>query len=145
MDLLFVEYFALLCRSGLGLSTKGHYPVGEGIHLGRRGDQEMRKNKIPIVFTVLLALFFFSPSPFPPIPSFCSPAFADWAFVVLGDSREDFQRDHVFPQMLQEIKETAYKLKDREVRPEFLLHLGDFELRWGTRESLESWWSPNRG
>ncbi len=33
--------------------------------------------------------------------------------------------------MLQKIKETAYKFKDREVRPEFLLHLGDFELRGG--------------
>jgi len=105
----------------------------------------MRRNRIPPVFTVLLAVFIFPPSPLLPIPSFCSPAFADWAFVVLGDSREDFQRDHVFPQMLQEINETAYKVKDREVRPEFLLHLGDFELRWGTRESLERFQERMKG
>jgi hypothetical protein len=72
-------------------------------------------------------------------------AYADWAFVVLGDSREDFQRDHVFPQMLREINETAYKIKDQEIRPEFLLHLGDFELRWGTRESLERFQERMKG
>ncbi len=105
----------------------------------------MGRNKIPIGLTLLLALFFFSPSPYSPIPSFSSPAFADWAFVVLGDSREDFQRDHVFPQMIREINETAYKIKDQEIKPEFLLHLGDFELRWGNRESLERFQERMKG
>lgn len=102
----------------------------------------MRRNKKLVGFAFLLTLFFFSLFSF---PSFCSPVSADWAFVILGDSREDFRRDHVFPKMLQEINETAYRIKDREVRPEFLLHLGDFELRWGTRESLERFQERMKG
>jgi hypothetical protein len=47
--------------------------------------------------------------------------------------------------MLREIKETAYKIKDQEIRPKFLLHLGDFELRWGTRESLERFQKRMKG
>jgi 3',5'-cyclic AMP phosphodiesterase CpdA len=65
------------------------------------------------------------------------PAFADWLFAVVGDSREDYKRDQVFPEMIKEINQTACKVKDQELRPEFLLHLGDFEMRRGSRESLE--------
>lgn len=68
---------------------------------------------------------------------FCPPSFADWQFVVCGDSREDFRRDQVFPEMIKDINQTSYKIKDQELRPEFLLHLGDFELKRGSRESLE--------
>ena len=35
------------------------------------------------------------------------PAFADWAFVVMGDSRDDYKRHQVFPEMIKEISQTA--------------------------------------
>jgi hypothetical protein len=62
---------------------------------------------------------------------------ADWAFVILGDTREDFRRGQVFPEMIKELNQTVFKVKDQELKPEFLLHLGDFELKRGSRESLE--------
>jgi len=65
------------------------------------------------------------------------PALADWLFAVVGDSRDDYRRDQVFPEMIKEVNQTACKFKDQELKPEFLLHLGDFELRRGSRESLE--------
>lgn len=67
----------------------------------------------------------------------CPPAFAEWLFTTLGDSRDDYRRSQVFPQMIREINQTAYRIKEQELRPEFLLHLGDFELQRGSRESLE--------
>jgi hypothetical protein len=68
---------------------------------------------------------------------FCPRVFADWAFVVLGDSRQDSQRDQVLPEIIKDVNETAYRIKGQEVRPEFLLHLGDFEEVWGSRQALE--------
>jgi 3',5'-cyclic AMP phosphodiesterase CpdA len=68
---------------------------------------------------------------------FCPPTHADWAFVILGDTREDFKRGQVFPEMIKELNQTVFKVKDQELKLEFLLHLGDFELKRGSRESLE--------
>ena len=68
---------------------------------------------------------------------FAAPAYAEWLFTIVGDSREDYRRAQVFPEMVKEINQTVWKIKDQEVRPEFLLHLGDFEYRRGGRESLE--------
>ncbi len=67
----------------------------------------------------------------------CPQGHADWAFVILGDTREDFKRAQVFPEMIKEINQTAIKFRDQELKLEFLLHLGDFELKRGSRESLE--------
>ena len=67
----------------------------------------------------------------------CPPVFADWAFVVMGDSQQDSRRDQVFPEILKDINETAYRIRGQEIQPEFLLHLGDFEELWGSREALE--------
>ena len=77
---------------------------------------------------IFIAFFTFFPS---------APALADWLFAVVGDSRDDYKRDQVFPEMIKEINQTACKFKDQELKPEFLLHLGDFEFRWGSRESLK--------
>jgi hypothetical protein len=49
-------------------------------------------------------------------------ALADWAFVVLGDSREDFRRHRVFGEILQGIHQTAYRIKGQGWKPEFFLH-----------------------
>lgn len=68
---------------------------------------------------------------------FCPPIFADWAFVVLGDSQQDSKRDRVFSEILKDVNETAYRIRGQEIKPEFLLHLGDFEELWGTRQALE--------
>ncbi len=84
-----------------------------------------------------LAVFFLFLCLLIPHPFLTQPALADWAFAVLGDSRDDFRRDRVFPGMLQEIRDTSYRIKGQEIKPEFILHLGDFELLWGSRESLE--------
>jgi len=55
----------------------------------------------------------------------------------LGDSQQDSKRDQVFSEILKDVNETAYRIRGQEIRPEFLLHLGDFEELWGTRQSLE--------
>jgi hypothetical protein len=79
-----------------------------------------------------LLLFFFLP-----FYLFCPLALADWMFAVVGDTREDFKYGQVFPEMIKEINATTLKMKDREMKAEFLLHLGDLELGRGNRESLE--------
>ena len=87
-----------------------------------------RESSWGLAVLIFVAFFTFSLSP---------PAFADWLFAVVGDSREDYKRDQVFPEMIKEINQTACQFKDQELKPEFLLHLGDFEMRRGSRESLE--------
>ena len=87
-----------------------------------------RENSRGLAFLIFISFVIFLLSP---------PAFADWLFAVVGDSREDYKRDQVFPGMIQEINQTACTVKDQELKPEFLLHLGDFELKRGSRESLE--------
>ena len=78
-----------------------------------------------IWFIVLFSFFFYSP------------ALAHWQFAVCGDSREDYRYHQVFPEMIKHLNHTSYKIKDQDLQPEFLLHLGDFELKRGSRESLE--------
>jgi hypothetical protein len=46
-----------------------------------------RKGSKGIGFLIFISFFIFLLSP---------PAFADWLFAVLGDSREDYKRDQVF-------------------------------------------------
>jgi calcineurin-like phosphoesterase family protein len=87
-----------------------------------------QKGSRSIGLLIFIAFFIFLLNP---------PAFGDWLFAVVGDSREDYKRDQVFPEMIKEINQTACRVKDQELRPEFLLHLGDFELKRGNRESLE--------
>lgn len=67
----------------------------------------------------------------------CSPSLADWMFAVVGDTREEFKYGQVFPEMIKEINSSTLKVRDREMKAEFLLHLGDLELKRGNRESLE--------
>jgi hypothetical protein len=38
---------------------------------------------------------------------FSSGALAEWAFVVLGDTREDYKRAKVFPEMIREVNPLA--------------------------------------
>ncbi len=65
------------------------------------------------------------------------PCRADWIFAVLGDTREDTKRAQVFGEIVRELNQAACKIKGNEIRPEFLIHLGDFESRRGDRESIE--------
>jgi len=67
-----------------------------------------RKGSRGIGFLIFISFFIFLLSP---------PAFADWLFAVLGDSREDYKRDQVFPEMIQELNQTACQVKDQELRP----------------------------
>ncbi len=85
-------------------------------------------NRKEITFLCLIFLFLLFP---------CMPAAADWCFAVLGDSRDDYRYNQVFPEMIREIGQTAYRVRDQELKAEFLLHLGDFELSRGSQNSLE--------
>ncbi len=66
-----------------------------------------------------------------------SPSLAEWMFAVVGDTRDDYKRGQVFPEMIKQVNQCVYRIRDHELRPEFLLHLGDLELTRGGRESLE--------
>ncbi len=66
-----------------------------------------------------------------------APCRADWMFVVLGDTREDTRRAQIFSEIIKEINQNAPKSRENDMKPEFLLHLGDFESRRGDRESME--------
>lgn len=73
------------------------------------------------------------------------PAFADWLFAVVGDSREDYKRDPVFPEMIKELNQTACQVKDQELRPGRWITSLSHENSAVPREMPQAWRSPKKG